>query len=69
MYFHLYALAKTGRVLRHAVREVKTMFDNFKIFSIDGHYEVYRNGNFFCSADTYTEAVREIDEELCGKEN
>lgn len=44
------------------------MFDNFKILHVNEHYEVYRNGNFFCSADTYSEAIREIDEELFGKE-
>ena len=27
-----------------------------------GHYEVYINGEFYCSADTHKEALREIDE-------
>lgn len=25
------------------------------------HYVVYVNGKFFCSADTYTEAVKEVE--------
>ena len=35
----------------------------FKIISVRGHYEVYNKGKFFCSADTYSEAVEEIDKE------
>lgn len=26
-----------------------------------GHYEVYINGDFFCSADTYCEALKEVE--------
>lgn len=26
------------------------------------HYEVYRNGQFFCSADTKEEALEDIEE-------
>ena len=34
----------------------------YKIIATRGHYEVYdSNGNFFCSADTYHEAEREIE--------
>lgn len=32
------------------------------------HFEVYINGRFYCSADTWIEAVREIEEykkEMC----
>ena len=25
------------------------------------HYEVYINGDFFCSADTYYEALKEVE--------
>lgn len=25
------------------------------------HYELYVNGKFYCSADTFTEAAKEID--------
>lgn len=32
--------------------EIKRQYD---------HYVVYVNGKFFCTADTYTEAVREIE--------
>lgn len=35
----------------------------YEIISVRGHYEVYRNGEFYCSADTYGEAQREIEEE------
>ena len=28
---------------------------------IYGHYEVYIDGQFYCSADNYSEAVREIE--------
>ena len=28
-----------------------------------GHYVVYVNGKFYCSADTYSEAKREIEED------
>lgn len=34
----------------------------------DGHYEAYINGVFVCSADTMTEAIREVKEYL-KKEN
>lgn len=35
--------------------------EQYKIISVRGHYEVFVNGKFFCSADTYQEAVREIE--------
>ena len=38
------------------------MYNPFKIISVKGHYEVYHYGKFFCSADTKSEAQREIDE-------
>ena len=28
-----------------------------------GHYVVYIHGKFFCSADTYSEAVKELQDE------
>lgn len=28
-----------------------------------GHYVVYVNGKFYCSADTYSETEREIEED------
>lgn len=37
-----------------------TMTD-FVILPNRGHYEVYLNGEFYCSADTYLEAVKEIE--------
>ena len=37
----------------------------YKIIAVRGHYEVYdANGKFFCSADTYGEARREIEKEM-----
>ena len=33
----------------------------YEIIDVRGHYEIYINGNFYCSADTYTEAIREIN--------
>ncbi len=28
-----------------------------------GHWEVYKNGEFYCSTDTKAEAMKEIEEE------
>lgn len=34
---------------------------NYSIMAIRGHYEVYdADGNFVCSADSYSEAISEI---------
>lgn len=41
------------------VREVRIM-------QVAGHWEVHINGEFFCSADSYTEAVRELRDEYGG---
>lgn len=35
---------------------------DFVILPKFGHYEVYLNGEFFCTADSYSEAEREIEE-------
>lgn len=35
--------------------------EQYKIIATHGHYEVFVDGHFFCSADTYQEAVREIE--------
>lgn len=34
----------------------------YKIKWVWGHYEVYRDGSFLCSADTEEEARRDIEE-------
>ena len=34
---------------------------NYKIISKNGHYEVYVNDKFYCSADTIIEATRELE--------
>lgn len=33
-----------------------------KIAPMNGHWEVHINGEFFCSADSYNEAVQELEE-------
>ena len=42
--------------------------DIFKMNKVKEHYEMYRNGEFFCSADTPVEAAQEIDKAK-GEEN
>ena len=34
----------------------------YKIVPNHGHYEVYVNGVFYCSADTMHEAAQEVEE-------
>lgn len=34
--------------------------NDLTIKQIRGHFEVYVNGNFFCTADSYLEAIREV---------
>ena len=36
----------------------------YRIVPNRGHYEVYINGKFYCSADTRVEAVREVEKYL-----
>lgn len=38
------------------------MPDNFNITPNNGHYDIYINGVFYCSADTVPEAAKEIEE-------
>lgn len=35
---------------------------NVQIAHEYGHYVVYVDGEFYCTADTYAEAVREVEE-------
>lgn len=35
----------------------------YEIKNVCGHYEVYVNGRWFCSADTTQEAIRELQKE------
>ena len=37
---------------------------NWKIVHNKDHYNVYINGKFYCSADTFEEAVKELEEEV-----
>ena len=36
----------------------------YKIKAVNGHYEIYMNDEFYCSADTYDEALQELGELL-----
>lgn len=36
---------------------------DYQIVSNHGHYEVYIDGKFFCSADTIAEAMHEVTNE------
>ena len=38
--------------------------EEFEVYQIREHCEVYRNGKWFESADTLAEALRDIDEEM-----
>lgn len=33
----------------------------YRIVNVNGHYEVYINGGFYCSADNMVEAAKEIE--------
>lgn len=33
-----------------------------QIIPIAGHFEIYIDGNFYCSADDWNEAEREVEE-------
>ena len=35
---------------------------SYKIVPVRGHFEVHINGKFYCSADTWPEAVKEVEE-------
>lgn len=39
------------------------MSAEYKIIAVKGHYEVYRDGEFFCSADNHLEATKEIEKD------
>ena len=36
--------------------------NDYKIICVRGHYEVYLGSRFICSADTYEEAEKEVEE-------
>ena len=38
---------------------METDAPKIKISQVRGHWEVYLDGEFYCSADSYTEAVEE----------
>lgn len=41
-------------------RAISMCDSSYEIKNVRGHYEVYKNGKFFCSADTRKEASEEI---------
>ncbi len=40
---------------------------DIQIKQVRGHWEVYINGEFFCTADSYDEAVNEVYKKLRSK--
>lgn len=38
--------------------------EGFEVYQVQGHFEVYRNGKWFGSADTLKEAIQDIVEEM-----
>lgn len=38
--------------------------DEYKIVPVHGHWEAYINGEFYCSADTISEAASEIEKAM-----
>ena len=45
------------------------MPDNFNIIPNNGHFDVYIDGKFYCSADTMPEAAKEIEDYGKGTEH
>lgn len=41
---------------------------SYKIVNARGHYDAYVDGKFYCSADTFGEALEEIEKLLYGEE-
>lgn len=37
---------------------------SYQIVKVSGHYEAYIDGRFYCSADTFSEALKEVEKEL-----
>lgn len=35
---------------------------SYKIVPMKGHYEVYIDGEFYCTADSWSDAAREVEE-------
>lgn len=38
------------------------MPDNLNIIPNNGHYDIYIDGEFYCSASSMSEAIKEIEE-------
>ena len=41
---------------------------SYQIIQVKGHYEIYINGEFYCSADSLSEAQSEIKDLQSGNE-
>ena len=50
------------KYLAEESRKGETKKMNWKIVHNKDHYNVYINGKFYCSADTFEEAVKELEE-------
>ena len=37
---------------------------NYEVKQVHGHYEIYIDGNFYCTADNMVEVVEEIEKFL-----
>lgn len=37
---------------------------SYQIVKVSGHYEAYIDGRFYCSADTFSEVLKEVEKEL-----
>lgn len=44
--------------------KMKKRNDSIKIVNVHGHYEMFVNGTFFCSGDTYKECADEYEASL-----
>ena len=42
---------------------------DYRIISVRGHYDVYINDEFYCSADTYGDAAVEIEKYIKMRED
>lgn len=42
---------------------------DYEIFSVDEHYEVHIDGEFYCTADTVEEAVEEAEKAIWGEDD
>lgn len=53
---------RAKRMMEYLTNWVNRPQDRYEIRQNRGHYEVFHNGEFYCSADTHAEAMAEIPE-------